>query len=338
MTDTPTLDKGTLPDWMHKDLKQIVDAAVALGWQMHLSSDSVAIHSVRGNKRWVFTAGRRSTYPIKRIKREVAKYADPKIAELVILGNEIKDPSFRQLISDALPKIGDADVTVDHTDEEEQALREREEKVKAAQTASHPTLVSQTPMLAKRQEGRGYESPTTVERLWSDGSKDYACVECGWTSLDRVGPSRHYGQTHSKGKETVRPASFTTEVPEAAHYRPQRRRVEALAALLQEAEDEGVTDWVEFAEKALSWVHEQSKRGTGEAAEREPMTAEETIERIRLLLDDGTMTRHTETVANLEKQVLELRQERDAFEATAREARETLEALHELTATATKAG
>jgi hypothetical protein len=349
-------ERGALPSWMSKDLKEIVEVASALGWKVHTASDTVRIQSVvRDDKRWVFTAGRRSTYPLNRIRREVAKYADPKIAALVIAGDELKDPTLRRLVEAALPTLEEA--TVDHTEEEEEARKdeeERRERIAAEQERAliqkydpieqrglHPPahIVSEKPMLAKgKSERQGYQSETTIERVWSDGSKDYACTKCDYTSPNRLSPSKHYANTHSEGL-APKPPQFEADVPDAVRYRPRRSRIEALAEILSHLMHTDTRDPVALAEAALMWVHEQSGKGSEHAAEREDLTPEETLNRIRMLLDDGGFAEIQRQVASLEQQVLDLEQ-RLIAEAEARNAAEverddldnTLTALHELTA------
>lgn len=352
-------DKQALPDWLQREAKDLVIVAAGLGWATHVAKDSVGIRSPRGNKRWVFTAGRRSTYPYNRIRKEVIRYCDPELLNIASLGHLSKDPTLRSIIDDVMSEQAEKTM-VDHTgDEEAERLRRAEEKrqgeqrrqqeqerleeERAALAAAKPHIVSEKPMTAVRGQKRGktqaYLSKTTIERTWSDGSKDYKCTECDFHSADRLAPSRHYGNSHSEGK-APEPSTFTAEVPDARHYRPQRRRVDALADVLKQlVEGAEQLSWAEIAEAALSWVHEQSGKGTSLAGEREPLTADETLNRIRMLLDDGTMDAHLQQVAALEQQVVDLGQTveaervlREEAEARARRAHETLQTLAELAA------
>jgi hypothetical protein len=341
-------DRSSLPSWMSPDLKEIVGVASVVGWKVHVSSDSVGIHSpVREDKRWVFTAGRRSTYPLNRIRREVARWCDPKIARIVIEGDAaIKDPALRKMLVDALPTIEDA--TVDHTAEEEQARIEKEQRrskgpdpIEQRDLRPSAHIVSEKAMLAKgKSHDAAYQSETTIERRWSDGTVDYKCTECDYTSPNRLSPSKHYANTHSVG-QAPKPPQFKADVPDAAVYRPRRKRVEALSAMLRGLMDAGWTDPDVLAEKALQWVHEQSRQGTEHAAETEDLTPEDILNRIRLLLDDGGMAQVQQAVASLEQQVVDLESrltaEREAREKAERErddVEDTLQALHELTASA----
>ena len=96
--------------------------------------------------------------------------------------------------------------------------------------------------------------------------------------------------------------------------------------------EEGVTDPHVIAREALTWVHEQSHHDTEHAAEREEMTPEETLARIRLLLDDGSYSRLHQMVDEQAQQIVALENRAEQAERKAAEAMDTLQAFRELAA------
>lgn len=340
MYDNDTFDKTLLPTHLKKDVRDLIEIAVMLGWKMHLgAANSVTIVSYDEKKKLHFSASHRASNSMNRMRREIVKYADPKQLEFGYAAHSAKDPDLGRLMFAAMPTIN-RDTVVDHRPEieaeenEEQRRREAREELRRAQrerqtppesrsSESEPvipqyangskeqeakrdrTIVSQKPMIAKDTEGRGYESKVSIERHWSDGSVDYKCVDCDYSSTNRLAIRGHRsGSKHTaRGRDR---ASHKIEVPLAASYAPRQTRIEALAAVIQGLVSEGTVDPAEIARQALTWVHEQTRHGTSEAAEREPMTAEDTLNRIRLLLDDGSRQK----IVELTQQIDDLHAER----------------------------
>lgn len=98
-----------------------------------------------------------------------------------------------------------------------------------------------------------------------------------------------------------------------------------------------------IAKAALTWVHEQSKQGTALAAEHEPMSAEDTLERIRALVTNSDERLSFERkMEDLNREVTELRARLEQAEEYAMEqadradkSQSTLDALRELVTEAT---
>jgi hypothetical protein len=160
-------------------------------------------------------------------------------------------------------------------------------QTEASGSESEPTIVKQEPMMAKASQGRAYPSKVAIERHWSDGSIDYKCVDCDYTTPNRLSIRAHRGNSGHTARGADRSDTRLAEVPLAATYKPRQTRVEALAEALKALLEQG-GDPEEIARKALMWVHEQTQNNTRHAVEHEPLTAEDTLARIRMLLDDGT--------------------------------------------------
>lgn len=288
-------DKSLIPGHHKKDVRRLIEVAVMLGWKMHVSRTN-QVTLVSYDERKKYHLSKRSTISYNRMFRDVAKYADPE---------KCKDALF--LRSLGLP---DAMIPMLLPNEADATVREPEPEPEPEQPQKTPprTLVSRAPMIAKEGGGRGYESETTNELRWSDGTMTYRCryKGCTYESGERLGPSRHYAGAH-RNAPVSDPKTFKAEVPEAATYSPRASRVAALAARLREAWESGEDpDFEALAREALTWVHEQSSNGTDLAAEAEEMTPEETLARIRALLDDGAQGRARKQVDELAERVVSL--------------------------------
>lgn len=274
--DATNFTQADIPSFFKAELKRAIQAAIVCGFTLHVSSDGqgVSLRSPKGEKT-VHLSRRQSITP-KRLAGIIARYGDSEALDTML---DATDEDANTLISAAVKA---PDTIVVHSDEES--------------SDSEPTVVRDwEPLLAARGKKSAYESGTTVVRQWSDGRKEYKCTECDYTSDLRMAPSRHFGNAHRRGQgKTPMPPSFLAEVPDRTHYAPRQNRIEALAALITEMMQAAGPDGVkpeEVAKLALTWVHEQSKDSTDLAAEREELTAEETLQRIRTLLDTGAYAR-----------------------------------------------
>lgn len=322
MYDKDSFDKSLIPTNLKKDVRELIEVGVTLGWKMHLgSANSVTLVSHDERKKMHFSSSGRASIGMNRLRRDVVKYADPKQLEYGHAALAAKDPDLGRLMFAAMPTVS-KETVVDHRPEIEaeeqrqraqreeirQAQRDRQKRYEEAQSSeSEPerTIVSQKPMVAKDSTGRGYDSKVSIERHWSDGTVDYKCVDCDYTSVNRLAIRGHRsGSKHNpRGRDRN---THKIDVPLAATYAPRQTRIEALAEVIQGLVSEGTVDPAEIARQALTWVHEQTRHGTSEAAEREPMTAEETLNRVRLLLDDGSQQK----IVALTQQIDDLNAER----------------------------
>lgn len=333
-----------LPTHLKKDAKELISYAVILGWKCHLTTNkSVTIIAPPPNesKKYHFGLSGRNGNNLNRVKRDVIRFADPERLMLAAVAGEAGDETGRAaagLLAEIATRDGGADV-IDQRPEPKPKPRpaEKQPVEEPASSESEPDekhLLFEKPMLAKASDGEGYESQVALERHWSDGSIDYKCVDCDYSSPNRLSIRSHRTKRDHQKREAREPR-FKTDVPDAATYAPRQTRVEALAALLAEMQGE---DPEAIARAALTWVHEQSRRGTGLAEEREPMTAEETLERIKALVDSSgerlaekqKMAEMEERIAAMEAQIEQT--ERYAIEQAERADRSqaTLNALREL--------
>lgn len=324
---TQDFDPSMLPSTLNKEAKQLVAQAIGLGWTLHLDTGGVGctIQSpVNQSKR--IHLGKRRSVSIKQMRSQVFRWADPVIVEHIATHGdtpedfeEFKDFFVRHQVEKA-EREGTHGNVVEH-----------EPEVHTVKSEPPPrTVVSERPMNARMREGQAYISETTNVRVWSDGTQDYTCraVGCDFSSESRKGPSSHYASVHSDGP-MERPATFEANVTDQTPYAPRRWRIEALAEIIAAAMKDG-GDPKDLARHALTWVHEQSNQGTNLAAEREPMTAEETLTRIRTLLDDGSTGEHLARIEALERDNVALTQAWEEATEAAEHERGRVEALREL--------
>lgn len=342
-----------LPAAFKKDTKEIIVVAAALGWKVHLTTgNSVTIIAPEERKKYHFGLNGRASINHNRIRRDIIKYGDPEKVlaisaadalgmnspeALAILQSSKIDMSVGATVVDETPKPEPRTTTPKRLAAKQGSRTESEAPV-SEQREAH--IVSERPMLARSSGDDGYESPTTIERKWSDGSKDYKCVECNYTSAaSRGSVAAHYGKSHSKpGGRGEKPETFKVDIPDARVYSPRQTRIDALAEWIGEL-IRGEGDPKEVAKAALTWVNEQSRRGTSFAAEREELSAEDTLSRIKMMLDDGSYFRQRQELetleqrmADMEEQVLASQTRADEAEARADEAWGNLRALRSLIA------
>lgn len=315
--------KDVLPGFLKHDIREIISVAVGLGWRVHVSANrkSVTIISPDEVKRYHFSDTGRASHNLGRIRRDLIRHGEPAkvaVAEAAAHAvHEKHDRRYGEALIEILPDVGDPG-TVEY--EEESSVPEPERHI-----------VSEEPMRAKASEGRGYRSQVSIERHWSDGTVDYKCADCDYTSTDRLAIRGH---RVSHGKADIRPPRVPMEVPNASAYRPRKERIQALAEYLSERLQGLTCDSPEalftVAQEALLWVHEQSAKGTRYAVETEPLTAEDTLNRIRALLDQGETMRQAERIADLERRLAEAEDIALKAEARAEQARATLRAFTEM--------
>lgn len=188
-----------------------------------------------------------------------------------------------------------------------------------------------------------------MERTWFDGpkefAKEYKCKHCTKTSDNRWGLRSHY-RVHQKAGEAP-PTVSPDLIPKIAidhHeplYRPRQTRIEALKIVLKDLFESGI-DWNDLdqaaetaARTALEWQHAQT--GGSLAAEREDMTAEEVLVRIRSLVDNGMYERQgdqiraqAEQIEMLEISLLASEENAAAAAEQAKSAKDTLETFRAL--------
>ena len=329
-----------LPPTYSANVSRTIGLGVQLGWLAYLSKNGdVRLEApdngeTPGAKVFFHPRKKEGHHRIKQIQREIVKGGDP-MRLAFAQGTFGAENISNDTAYDSLDKMRDG-LTVKV--EEDAPLVEV-----AAVQPNERRLVKQGPMLAKATEGRGYKSDTTIEREWSDGTTDYKCARCDFNSTDRLAVRSHW-QVHVKEDESARVERskvFPAEVPNAVLYAPRQARVAALAAALgdyfgsYDLSDAGSPVSVEeVSRQALTWVHEQSRKGSILSAEAEDMSDSEVLARIRTLLDKGEQAHRVEDLQrrldDAEARLEQVQEAQRQAEEKARKAEDTLHTFKEL--------
>jgi hypothetical protein len=155
-----------------------------------------------------------------------------------------------------------------------------------------PSIVKLVPHDARGGEGRFYRSNAVNDRHWSDGTVDYACAwhDCTFSHAQYRNVAAHYG-SHLRGQGTQpTEAPYRTDQEEADLAR-HRARIERLTRELEAAasdwdEENGSYSWRWMAEHIVLHRH-WDRTGHDDDAEARELTADEIIERIGRLIDNG---------------------------------------------------
>jgi len=220
---------------------------------------------------------------------------------------------------------------------------------------SEVTIVSEKPWMARMGTSRRhattdlYESETTIEVTWSDGTTSYRCslAGCDFEADKPHSVASHYrGHVRSGEAEPVtkRRVAVAADVPIAPEsigsaypgksvaYEPSDRLIDALSEWLN---SRGIDTVEQAAKNALLWLHERPDLGDPEDREREPLTDTQIVERIRRLVGgrdpeteealrnalatvDRLQQAYGETlsqVAALEQELADVKAKRDALQS-----------------------
>jgi hypothetical protein len=318
--DHTDFTSDVIPKGFTEEMRTLVRFAVSYGWRVRPHGLRLNLLSATGNKTLTLSASGRNV-PIQRYMRTIETHGSPLVKP--VLG---KDPE--ETATELARRMARA---------EDAAKAKATPVPPAAPKAAPLRLISETPMIAHSGQGKGYPSETTIERRWSDGTLDYQCAKCDFTSTLRHGVRSHW-QVHVREDEANRSnqdliPKIDTE-PHEPIYKPRENRVKALALALKELLQEGL-DWDNIdaaaetlAQRALVWTHEQT--GSSNSEEREPMTAEDVLVRIRSLVDNGAYAAQADRILALEAEHEELRAAAEEAERMAKEATDTLEAFADL--------
>jgi hypothetical protein len=202
-------------------------------------------------------------------------------------------------------------------------------------------VVRQQPWLAHRSPAEGggirYSSKAVLERRWSDGRVDYKCSRCDYRNENPKSVATHYGRSKDhpavgEDEGFVRDAQYTSPLStrEAARVTRWQHRLErAMAGLDRESDD--------FVRELAERLVDQTEYTP--ATDREPLTAEQVLDRVRRLVDTGEYVAAQERTAELELEletiratVAEARSEADRERARATEYQDRWDALSAIVA------
>lgn len=319
MSESERIERSSLRGF-HKDLVAIVEIAQDYGWTARrIASGAVRLTAPDGTTLSVphTTKLHRN---VQSMRRKVVKHADPmKLAAISGVvngapGAEVTLGGERGRVTESGDIVFER--VVESRSEPEPVLR---------------SVVDERPYLSHRKNGpKGgtrYPSPFVVERVWSDGSIDYRCRFCDFSS-DRVkSVSTHAARAHrgeydrDSEREYVFDPDYTEPVEgKRPRYTPSERLLSALTDALAEVlagltaddvpgtgrlrEGMALVNRVDLAtvaraaaEGALRWMHDRPD--LPDPVEREPLTDEQIVARIRTLVEGGETVRLRSVVDDL---------------------------------------
>lgn len=362
MPDTYTHEDfsvDVLPRGVSKTDRDTISRAVEIGWKLMVTNRghmTIIGPPPNDHVKFNITQSRskgRGEGPVKQVRRKIEQLADP---ELLAIADGKPEPKGTAGVQTLNPVISPEVAKAALAKIEEPLVVEREPVIDPEIGVKDRTgdrhIVSEVPMVANAGTGRGYISPTTIQRTWSDGSVDFGCAfeGCDFSSEKRQGIGPHWRAHVNRGEaehastpgRQERVFLVTDHVAtERNGYTPRADRIAALAADLRTLLEEGI-DWSDLdnaakrlAEEALHWDHRQSVTRSGLASEREPLTAEQTLDRIRAMIDGGLYLQQQQRIDELLSRHEEERLAREEAEARAQKAHDTLRAFRELAAEAT---
>lgn len=192
----------------------------------------------------------------------------------------------------------------------------------AAQEARMEQQETREPWLASRGS-TVYPSKAVVEVKRGDEVLRYECSQCEWSSDVPQTVAAHYRRAHAfrKGRTPQEPS-----VARNPNYQPTERLINALEEWLCE-HDEWETPR-DLAVLMLQW--QQARPDLPMPTPAEPLTAEQMIDRIRRIIDNGATH---EALLGLEQENASLRERLAAAEEEAARLSSTIEAFADLAAT-----
>ena len=342
-----------IPDQFDQKTKNLIRMAIGVGWSLGITKRGhCTLKACPPNEHITINlrSHRSAEGPMKGLVKKVNKYANPilAISEEQSSTKEEEEAYIEQIAGRFAQTEASAARRNEAAEQERERQREERRKAKEAEAAASSVqteparvIAFEGPMIARRSQGHGYPSPTTWQVDYSDGTTVYRCRfdGCDYESDNRRGPGAHY-PTHGVPVPDQPPPMVTIPEHEPAYhkdgYTPRVDRVRALAAVLKAAMEAGI-DWSDLgaaaetlAAEALEWAHQQSTESGLLSAEREPLTAEEMLTRIRNMLDNGEYLAQRAEIADLRTRMAEVEQREKHAVAEAEDLQGTLDTLREL--------
>jgi hypothetical protein len=183
-------------------------------------------------------------------------------------------------------------------------------------------IVHEGPWLAKlhptRAGGKRYPSHAVIERRWSDGAIDYECADhCGFIRDDPISVSRHYGAAHTRGRgpnqDSKRNAdthvldpNYEAGPPRGPHHEQRVMKLSVrLQRILRELDLRTNCDNPEWIAQRIA-ERLVPERDDVDPTTGQPLTAEQIIDRIRRMIDQGEYVQLRDQVTTLSAQNTEL--------------------------------
>ena len=337
---------------MHPKLVELVDVAAYLGYAVKDRGSRKELVIYRGNYSLSIPRSRQANEDtLESLSKQIIRHADPerleKIETLRMLAGAVVDAEGHPPVDIiALDNVISASasttpfsLSLDLPEVPVPTTPEVRSPIQQMGDVTHPHIISEKPFLARGKrislaQQAVYDSKAVIQRTWSDGHVDFACSVCDYTAETHKSVANHYGRSgppHAHFLPT--PATGVTPIEPADEYTPSDRLLNALLEALKLA---GTTDLEGLAAAALKWAHDRPDLDHLERGTR-PLTDSEIVNKIRALVDTGTLAKYEEEIEALRASLTEqqatqltLEVERDALVNEVRRLKEERATIAEL--------
>lgn len=195
---------NSIPGGYSKDVRELVSGAVEVGWKLMVNRNgSLSISAPPPHQKvYHFTNSRTKSGPLQGIQKSVIKFADQSLLDKIELAKNEKAARLKEEADEALEiaaanhagrLIGLKPVANPFVPTEKEIVVENEwlAPVDRPVAPQKKTITRQHPLLARRGSGKKVASKSTVERVWNDGTVDYACLFCDFHSDKKLALSGH---------------------------------------------------------------------------------------------------------------------------------------------------
>jgi hypothetical protein len=248
------------------------------------------------------------TDAVEKAEAAAAAAAKPAPAPTPAVSAPVPDTALARALAEA--KAAAADKAVEIAEPLSQVVTVDDDKATIrkydAEGGDGVTLVSETPWMVRKDgmpggKGRMYESHASLHRVWSDGTEDYRCRFCDYTAEAGRSVSMHAAARVGDGVHTRAPKPEFREVPKyvPTDIKQSPNTTRRLTSDLLHALD-AIPDWQSMDRETLARqmaqvIHENRP----DRAPAEPLTADEIISRIVLMVDRGRLAEMHQQVESM---------------------------------------
>lgn len=353
-----TFDIAAVRSRLSKAAVDVLETARDLGWKLEWASakqQAITMRSTFDDRKLLLPLTSVNANRLRSLKTQVARHTDPEVladaSDLTRLANrnrrEGRIPATFDLASGfKVSKIRE-EPDVARKTAVEQAMEDAlaVEPVTPAPKPQRPAifrggdksvhLVSETPWMVRKGgheggHGRMYESHSVIHRVWSDGAEDYRCRFCEYTSENPRGVAGHASRT-----KTGHPAqSEATELHKVNEYEPSeiKRPMSGIRRLTTELTLalDGLKDWCDLSPEELArTLAEQVYAMRPDREPAEPLTAEQIVHRITLMVDTGRLAEMHQQVEHMAGALVEATDARNRLTDEVIAAQQQVTALRE---------
>jgi hypothetical protein len=372
-----TFDIAAVRSRLSKQAVAVLETAEDLGWVLEWASSkrqAISLRSGFDQHKLLLPLNSINANRLRSLKTQVARHSDPeRLKDAADIGRLAERNRREGKIPLTFDIASDNDITTQRggmplSAGVERALNrarlalDEEEAAKAEPPTATPEpdhedtsayVVSESPWMVRKGgrdggTGRMYESHSVVHRVWSDGFEDYKCRFCEYVNVNPRGVAGHAARTKDGHPAAdAAPELHTVNEYEATEIKHPFAGVRRLTSELTSALDslpEGWCDGDFDAADIARTLAEHVYRMRPDREPTEPLTAEQIVRRIALMVDTGrlaemhqqvertaaAMVEMTEARNRLTDEVIAMQQEVAAARADAERLREERKVLAQM--------